>query len=435
MDEEYLQALEEAAYDRGRQAAEPYYRRFHENPTPAVYRRALKDVLPEAARDVLLSGHSLVVSDMESAPALVPFYDVQIVSLCALCARDPDKARRDAAWLEPMVAAGLAIPLLPPELDTIHQSLLAPALRGPWVPFETVHFLGDMYRWVETGKMPCVMCEISECESLQEFNRMVDSLAVPWLIAKWALVAITHNGPDSFKEQMEYLRSLDEEEQNDYLWDASHLGHSLNDMIQAASLGAKQCVAKSELDGVVGRMAQLEGIDSNDRIADLPERVCEAEMRLNVAEHIGIAYDPTCDPGEYVDAVAPYAGRLSNVLSVGELGDDELAAIAMVADEINHSVSRMVHTETRLRTIGTWLDKPAIRAIVVGALLTGVNPWLAACGAGGALIGSALTSSKSTDFGLTSTLPKTVLRLLETFGTYAPGTYSVHDMRKRIGAS
>jgi len=166
---------------------------------------------------------------------------------------------------------------------------------------------------------------------------------------------------------------------------------------------------------------------------ELVPGMTDAETRLSLCEHLAIDFDPQCDPDSYLDAVAPHAGKLADVVAeTGSPGEAAITSLAGVAEEINDSIRRMSRTEARLCTLASGLDNPVAKAAIIGAAALKIDPWLAACGASGVLVREALQAEKSTGSGLLQKIPSVIVRLLEKVGVYAPGTFAVHDLRRRL---
>ncbi len=119
MDERYLQNLEQEAIALVAEHWSAQYQALREQPDDEALAKIVDQTLPSAFSRRLKTANSIGFTDIASAPALVPFYDVQVVSLCSDCARVPEKAARDKALLEPLVDAGLVATVVPGGFDTL----------------------------------------------------------------------------------------------------------------------------------------------------------------------------------------------------------------------------------------------------------------------------------------------------------------------------
>jgi hypothetical protein len=432
LDERYARAIEAEELERANEASVLLYSELVERDAADDFHDEAVKVLPDGARAALRRSTSVGFTDLSVAPTLVPFFGVQVVTVCDTCARNPEKAARLNEWLAPMLDAGLAVPVLPASFDEIDPTLLSTSLRGPWLSQRVLHALALFHQWQEMHVRPCGTLPSSE--AAKDFRKLLlartghDDPS----ISNAALLLLGRHGEDALREDVEYAQGLNHQEYVEFLLGSAHVGRMSYMAHEAAVLNATPSARGSEVD-LLSRA--LEGVPDSVRgylEADaVPERVVDIEISLSLAEQLGIAYDPMADPREYIETVAPYAGFLSNAIPRGGSPDEsDLMLLASTAREINDSVMRMRKVGTHLNAIAAGLSYPAVKALVTGGLLAGVNPWIAACGAGGIWLGDTLrTLTSHPDVALKG--PDMALRLLQRAGAFPPGTYAVYDLRRR----
>lgn len=397
-----------------------------------------------AAASMLANAQAVGMTSALDAPSLVPFYDLQVVRLCSGCMSlgNVDPAATVSA-LAPMLEAGLVLPALTGPLQDYPPELARLVVKHPFLPEMSRAWFRALYASLRgNGNGPCVLCRDKDsCDLLTAVRERIGALSGdvdPDELERLMQIA-EEGGTASAKLVLDLLEGAHTEDEIVPPSGLYPVWVGLDSLMFAATMDARAGVSGTALRGACGV------VDSEYSARIAADVSNDLDLRLSIADHVGIAFDPTYDVSAYVAIVAPHAGALSRAIALDmprEDGEREAWGYAVeVAAAINASVRKIEKRSARYRTIGAALTSPFARVVGrFGLGLASRTALLASCAAGADAAQSliptaALASTRERTTQKRLRVPDKLLDAIEGLTGLASGAYSVHAIRKDLGHS